>query len=88
MVLFYAVAFWNSWFAAFLYMDRAELFPVTVYLRNLIAGRHRRPRRRRGAAGTTRSQIAANIQAVTMVLTVLPDPAASTRSSSGTSSRA
>ena len=38
MVLFYAVSFWNSWFTAFLYMDRLELFPVTVYLRNLIAG--------------------------------------------------
>src|SRR4030095_6378106 len=37
MVLFYAVTFWNSWFGAFLYMDRLDLFPVTVYLRNLIA---------------------------------------------------
>ena len=38
MVLFYAVSFWNSWFSAFLYMDQIDLFPVTVYLRNLIAG--------------------------------------------------
>src|SRR5947199_154489 len=38
MVLFYAVSFWNSWFSAFLYLDRSDLFPVTVYLRNLIAG--------------------------------------------------
>jgi putative aldouronate transport system permease protein len=30
MVLFYAVSFWNSWFSAFLYLDRSELFPVTV----------------------------------------------------------
>src|SRR5690606_13826549 len=37
MVLFYAVAFWNGWFAAFLYMDRAELYPVTIYLRNILA---------------------------------------------------
>ena len=64
MVLFYAVTFWNSWFAAFLYMDQQELFPVTVYLRNLIAGAT-------GATdiGSTSSddalQIAANIQAVT-----------------------
>ena len=39
MLLFYAVSYWNSWFAGFLYMDRQELFPVTVFLRNLIAGR-------------------------------------------------
>src|SRR5699024_5387999 len=38
MVLFYAVGFWNSWFQAFLYMDRAELYPVSVYLSNVIAG--------------------------------------------------
>lgn len=70
MLLFYAVAFWNSWFAGFLYMDRQELFPVTVYLRNLIAG---------ATSGTdiTASseaalQIAASIQAVTIVLTMLP----------------
>ncbi|WP_344656384.1 carbohydrate ABC transporter permease [Catenulispora subtropica] len=70
MVLFYAVSFWNSWFSAFLYMDRSSLFPVTVYLRNLIAG---------ASGGTDQSaasdaalQIASNIQAVTIVLTVLP----------------
>lgn len=69
MVLFYAVAFWNSWFAAFLYMNKAELFPVTVYLRNLIAG---------ATGGTfvgadqTDMTVAANIKSVTIVLTVIP----------------
>ncbi|KAF4326162.1 hypothetical protein G195_000019 [Phytophthora kernoviae 00238/432] len=38
MVLFYAVGHWNSWFPAFLYLDKKELFPVTIYLRNMIAG--------------------------------------------------
>jgi putative aldouronate transport system permease protein len=70
MILFYAVFFWNSWFPAFLYLDDAELFPVTIYLRNLIAG---------STGGSdistpsdTALQIAANIQAVTIVLTALP----------------
>ncbi|MET7423524.1 carbohydrate ABC transporter permease [Dactylosporangium sp. NPDC005555] len=70
MVLFYAVAFWNSWFPALLYMDDADMFPVTIYLRNLIAG---------STGGSdistpsdTAMQIAANIQAVTIVLTALP----------------
>jgi len=70
MVLFYAVTFWNSWFSAFLYLDRQELFPVTVYLRNLVAG---------ATAGTDQTatgevtlQVAANIKAVTIVLTMLP----------------
>lgn len=70
MVLFYSVSFWNSWFGAFLYMDRIELMPVTVYLRNLIAGATGGT----GAgAGTEQlTQVAANIQAVTIVLTALP----------------
>jgi putative aldouronate transport system permease protein len=69
MVLFYAVSFWNSWFTAFLYMDRSELFPVTVYLRNLIAGATGASMAGGDAADL---QAAANIQAVTIVLTVVP----------------
>lgn len=69
MTLFYSVTFWNSWFAAFLYMERAELFPVTVYLRNLIAGATDAAA---GAGAGEIAQIGANVQAVTMVLTVLP----------------
>ncbi|WP_405393620.1 carbohydrate ABC transporter permease [Microbispora hainanensis] len=69
MVLFYAVSFWNSWFTAFLYMSQNDLFPVTVYLRNLIAG---------ATTGTsvgadaTDMTVATNIKSVTMVLTVIP----------------
>ncbi len=71
MILFYAVGHWNSWFPAFLYLDQKELFPVTIYLRNMIAGVS-------GAttAGATSAdnltQISANIKSVTMVLTILP----------------
>lgn len=70
MVLFYAVSFWNSWFSAFLYMDKSELFPVTVYLRNLIAGASSASSS--GAGTSDVAQVSANIQSVTMVLTVLP----------------
>ena len=71
MVLFYAVGSWNAWFGAFLYLDKSEMFPVTLYLRNLLAGATSGQ-----SAGATSAddltQIAANIKAVTMVLTVLP----------------
>ncbi|MDT0476783.1 carbohydrate ABC transporter permease [Streptomyces sp. DSM 41014] len=70
MVLFYSVSFWNSWFGAFLYLDRPELMPVTVYLRNLIAGATGGSGT--GAATEQLTQVAANIQAVTIVLTALP----------------
>lgn len=72
MILFYAVANWNAWFGAFLYFDRRELFPVTIYLRNLIAGVT--SANDVGAAGNidAQTQINANIKAVTVVLTTVP----------------
>jgi len=70
MVLFYAVLFWNSWFTAFLYMDRQGLFPATVYLRNMIVGATT------GSDNASSSdfalQVGANIRAVTVVLTAAP----------------
>ncbi|MEW2427109.1 carbohydrate ABC transporter permease [Micromonospora sp. NPDC047644] len=69
MVLFYAVSFWNSWFTAFLYIDRQDLLPVTVYLRNLIAGA---TSAESAAADADKVQAAATLQAVTIVLTTLP----------------
>jgi putative aldouronate transport system permease protein len=71
MVLFYAVAFWNSWFSAFLYMDHLDLFPVTVYLRNLIAGATGAECAGAVTAGDE-VQIDATIKSVTIVLTTLP----------------
>jgi putative aldouronate transport system permease protein len=70
MILFYAVAYWNSWFSAFLYMDNPNLFPVTVYLRNLIAGATSVANEQMNNG--TQLQIAANIQAVTVVLVAVP----------------
>ncbi|GAA4322862.1 carbohydrate ABC transporter permease [Streptomyces venetus] len=70
MVLFYSVSFWNSWFSAFLYMDRTDLMPVTVYLRNLIQGATGGGNA--GAGAEQLSQVGANIQSVTIVLTALP----------------
>lgn len=72
MVLFYAVSFWNSWFAAFLYMDKAELYPVTVYLRNLLAAATGTESLGAGSSGGEATQVASNVKAVTMLLTVLP----------------
>jgi putative aldouronate transport system permease protein len=70
MVLFYAVAFWNSWFTAFLYIDKLDLLPVTVYLRNLIAGATGAGNM--GASPDDALRSAATVQAVTIVLTSIP----------------
>jgi len=70
MVLFYSVSFWNSWFTAFLYLHEQELFPVTIYLRNLIAGAT--TSESYGLAAGDVTQAASNIQSVAIMLTVLP----------------
>jgi putative aldouronate transport system permease protein len=72
MVLFYSVAYWNDWFAAFLYLDRQDLFPLSLFLRNLIAGASTTTAQSAAAAGTTSAAISANIQAVTMILAIIP----------------
>ncbi|WP_460545342.1 carbohydrate ABC transporter permease [Glycomyces halotolerans] len=72
MVLFYSVQYWNDWFLAFLYLDKTELFPVTLFLRNLIAGASTSASEGAAAAGSTTALVSTNIQAVTMVLTLIP----------------
>jgi putative aldouronate transport system permease protein len=71
MVLFYAVGQWNSWWGAFLYLDNQKLFPVTMYLRHLLASSASTA----GMAGgnpDAQLQIGANIKSVAMVLISLP----------------
>lgn len=71
ITLFYSVGNWNAWFPAFIYLQERELFPVQIYLRNLIKGAD--SSRTAGATDADNlAQISANIKAVTMVLTVLP----------------
>ncbi|WP_460707643.1 carbohydrate ABC transporter permease [Myceligenerans halotolerans] len=72
MVLFYSVQYWNDWFTAFLYLDKNDLFPMSLYLRNLIAGASTTTAESAAAIGSTTAAISANIQAVTMVLAILP----------------
>lgn len=71
MMLFYAVTHWNQWFQAFIYFTDKELFPVSIYLRNMIKGAEATVGTGANSADN-QVQIAANIKAVTMVLTVLP----------------
>lgn len=72
MVLFYSVQYWNDWFAAFLYLDKTDLFPVTLFLRNLIAGASTAASEGAAASGGSLSDINANIQSVTMILILIP----------------
>lgn len=70
MTLFYAVAYWNSWFQAFMFLNDWTLYPVTLFLRNLISGATATGEAAAAEAGGT--QIASNVRSVAMFLTVLP----------------
>ena len=70
MILFYAVAYWNSWWHAFMFLNDWTLFPVTLFLRNLISGATATGEAAAAEAGST--QIASNVRSVAMFLTVLP----------------
>ena len=66
MILFSAVSYWNDWFTAFLYLDN-NLFPLSLFLRNLIAGASTTTAESAAAVGTTSAIISPNIQAVTII---------------------
>ena len=68
MALFYAVGAWNSWFNALLYLDHANMQPVTLYLRNLIAGATIQS----GTDADALGAVSANIKAVCIVVTSVP----------------
>jgi putative aldouronate transport system permease protein len=72
MILFYAVSYWNDWFTAFLYLDNNNLFPLSLFPRNLIAGASTTTAESAAAVGTTSAIISPNIQAVTMILAIIP----------------
>jgi putative aldouronate transport system permease protein len=70
IALFYAVQFWNDWFSALLYMDNQGLYPVSLYLENIVASLSSVSNI--GQSSDVQLQIAANIQAVTVVLVAVP----------------
>ncbi|MGH3292128.1 MAG: carbohydrate ABC transporter permease [Trebonia sp.] len=70
IALFYAVQFWNDWFSALLYMDNQGLYPVSLYLENIVDSLSSVSNI--GQSSDTQLQIAANIQAVTVVLVAVP----------------
>ncbi len=72
IALFYAVMFWNDWFSALLYMDNQGLYPVSLYLENIVASLSSVSNI--GQSSDTQLQIAANIQAVTVVPRRRADP--------------
>jgi putative aldouronate transport system permease protein len=71
MSLFYAVGIWNNWFGPFIYLDDKKLFPVSLYLRNIIAGAQK-AREVVGGDVEGFGDIEATIKSASMVVSALP----------------
>jgi putative aldouronate transport system permease protein len=71
MFLFYAVGAWNNWFGPFLYLENKDLHPITLYLRNIIAGTQQTVVNS-GSNSEDIGQIAATIKSAVIILTSLP----------------
>lgn len=71
MGLFYAVGMWNNWFGPFIYLDTKSLFPVSLYLRNIIAGAQS-TREVVGGDVEGIGDIEATIKSASMIVSVLP----------------
>jgi putative aldouronate transport system permease protein len=71
MTLFYAVGMWNNWFGPFIYLDKRELFPAALYLRNIIAGAQQTAVSSGSNIGDL-EQIEATVKSAAMILTALP----------------
>ena len=70
MILFYAVAYWNNWFNAYLYLDSRPKWPVAYYLRTIIIGASTSADP--GEVTAESMQIATNIKSCCMLLMALP----------------
>lgn len=72
ILLFYAIAYWNSWFDAMLFLNRNKLFPVTLYLRNIIMGSLLAAKGGEKIMNDSVRVIPQTLQASTIVLVILP----------------
>lgn len=63
MILFYAVAHWNSWFSALIYLTNNKLYPVQMFVREILMFN--------AAAGTTEDANAVYIRELTKYATII-----------------
>ncbi len=66
--LFYAVHFWNDWFWPMIYLSKRELFPLSLYLRNMVS----HATTQTVDPGVIAVQNPATVRAATIVITIVP----------------
>lgn len=73
MLLFYAVSHWNSYFDAMLYINKKELYPLQIMLRNmLIGGQLAEETEMVGSSAASFATTDATLRAGTIIVSTLP----------------
>lgn len=73
MLLFYAVSHWNSYFDAMLYINKKELYPLQIMLRNmLIGGLFNEETAIAGASADAFAVTDATLRSAAIIVTTLP----------------
>ena len=73
MLLFYAVTHWNSYFDAMLYINKKELYPLQIMLRNmLIGGLFNEETAIAGASADSFATTDATLRSAAIIVTTLP----------------
>ena len=69
--LFYGVALWNSWFSAAIYLDKRDMFPLQLYLREVLINSSTDSMMSGGAA-SDRMAISETIKYATIMVSTVP----------------
>ena len=74
IALFYGVAMWNSWFSAAIYLDKRDLFPLQLYLREVLinSSTDAMMTGSAGSAATDRVAVSETIKYATIIVSTLP----------------
>lgn len=72
IALFYGVAMWNSWFSAAIYLDKREMYPLQLYLREVLINSQTDSMLSGAAAGADRMAISETIKYATIIVSTLP----------------
>ena len=73
MLLFYSVTHWNSYFDAMLYLNKKELYPLQIMLRNmLIGGLFNEETAIAGASADSFAVTDATLRSAAIIVTTLP----------------
>ncbi len=75
ITLFIAVAIWNEWFSALIYLNDDSLHPVTLYLRNVVMGSQLSSQTGANSGnidGSSARSVPESTQAASLILVILP----------------